>query len=302
MTQTRPCGMPSKGAVLAFLALTCVSTWLPAWVLQDFWQEAAPTLATDILRCSVLYLALIGWQPLAAAALVRRFLEPARPLDAGLRRASEDFTLPSLLLPCATLLLSSLLYLLVEPQSAMQPTGTSTQPSFGQEVLAVLAVLMASLVIYCQCWLEEIAWRGYFLVRAMECAGSWRGLVLHGAVWGAWYGAILVVLSGGTADSWERAGAFVATCALLGVVFGWLRLAARSVVPAVVANSVFTLGAGLPILLRGGDVGARGAVYLPIGWVPLALLIVWFAFSRYRQAVVTPRPPRRRRLLSTALH
>lgn len=301
MRHERHCGVPSKQGLLLFLVLTCATTWLPAWLFQDLWRPRSPMLASGILQGSALYLGLIGWQPLIAVLLVRRFYEPPVGLNAGLRGASRRYAVLALLWPCAAMLLSSLFLMLLE--SVPPATVLTTPPRLAprQAVLEVAAVSMACLMIYFQCWLEEIAWRGYFLVRAMECAGPWRGLVLHGCIWGAWYGTVLLITSGGP-GSLAKAGAFVATCTLLGVLLGWLRLASRSVVPAVIANAVLTLGAGLPITLVGADVGPRGAVYEPIGWVPLSLLVACLALTSHRHAVATPRAPRPAAPFSTALH
>jgi membrane protease YdiL (CAAX protease family) len=163
-----------------------------------------------------------------------------------------------------------------------------------QRLAALACFMVAGSLIYGQCLVEEVSWRGYFLVRAMGCCGPWRGLLLHGLVWGFWYAPVLLLAGGGLQGSWKRAAEFAVTCVLLGILLGWLRLASRSVVPAVVANAVFTLGAGLPILLGGTDLGARGAIYSPVGWLPLALIAGWLALTRHREDVKMPLSPRPR--------
>jgi hypothetical protein len=169
MRHERRCGVPSKQGLLLFLVLTCATTWLPAWLFQDLWRPRSPMLASGILQGSALYLGLIGWQPLIAVLLVRRFYEPPVGLNAGLRGASRRYAVLALLWPCAAMLLSSLFFMLLEsaPTATALPTAPQLAPR--QALLEVAAVSMACLMIYFQCWLEEIAWRGYFLVRAMEC-------------------------------------------------------------------------------------------------------------------------------------
>jgi membrane protease YdiL (CAAX protease family) len=251
--------------------------------------------------CSLAYLAIMGWQPLVAVLWVRRRVEGSLAIDAGLRGASPRFLMLGLALPVIAMSVASAMAVSLGEQAFV---GTaSTGGGIWQAGCAVVAVLLASSVIYGQCVSEELAWRGYFLVRVMECIGPWRGLTLHGLIWGAWYAPLLVWTSGGTPSSWTKAGEFTITCVLLGILLGWLRLASRSIVPALLANVALTLGAGLPIVLGGGSVGARGAIYSPVGWLPLIAIAAWLAISHHRNAVQTPRAPRARLpRLSTQLH
>lgn len=127
--------------------------------------------------------------------------------------------------------------------------------------------------------------------RAMERFGRWRGLVLHGVVWGLWYAPAIFFASYGplsSLDALARAFAFAATCVLLGVLLGWLRLASRSIAPAVTANTTLTLAAGLPYVLHGVDAGQRSAVFLPAGWLVLVPLVLALFTSRLAGAVRTP--------------
>jgi hypothetical protein len=296
---TGPCRAGFRRGVLAFLGVTFLATWLPAWILRDLWLvEVAPPWR--ILICSVLYLSVIGWQPVVAVALVRRYIEPPFVMDAGLRSANRKFVVIGVLIPLFAMIVATILALMLGHNAGV-PFAESLH--FWPSVLAGVSVLAASALIYGQCLIEEVAWRGYFLVRAMECAGPWRGLVIHGLIWGIWYAPIMLLTGGGVASAWTRAAGFVVTCVLLGIILGWLRLASRSVTPAVTANVVLTLGAGLPALLSGSDAGARAAVYLPVGWVPLLLIACLLASTRYRFAVVTPRPRGNGQpVLSAALH
>lgn len=277
--------------VLAFLGLTFGATWLPAWLFRDFWRVESLPLGWRILACSALYSVLMGWQPVAAVLLVRRYVEPALPLDAGLRRARARFILLAVLVPCLAMLAASVVELALAPHGAV--FAASLPATFWSGALVVMLMSSAGALIYGQCLVEEVAWRGYFLVRAMELAGPRRGLVIHGLIWGIWYAPIVMLTAGGAASSLAKAAEFVVTCVLLGILLGWLRLASRSIVPAVTANVTLTLGAGLPIVLSGSEVGSRAAVYLPAGWTPLLLISCWLAFTRHRSAIAIPRPPRK---------
>lgn len=284
-------GLSAYRGALAFLALTFAATWLPAWLLRDFWRVESLPLASRILAYSALYLVLMGWQPVAAVLLVRRYLEPSRPLDAGLRSSRARFVFLAVLLPCVAMLAASFVELALAPSGEV--LAASLLPAtFWPGAMAAALVLTASALLYGQCLIEEVAWRGYFLVRAMEISGPRRGLVIHGLVWGVWYAPIVMLAAGGASGSFKKAAEFIVTCVLLGVLLGWLRLASRSIVPAVTANVTLSLGAGLPIVLSGSEVGTRGAVYFPAGWLPLLLITCWLAFTRQRSAIATPEPPR----------
>jgi len=297
------CQPAFRHGVLAFLGVTFVATWLPAWILRDLWRVESLPLSWRILACSALYLTVIGWQPVVAVLLVRRYLEPPYAMDAGLRSTNRKFLLLGLLIPTLAMVAASILAIALGQEPSVVSIHSLAPSRFWPSVVAVASVLIASAFIYGQCLIEEVAWRGYFLVRAMECAGPWRGLLVHGLAWGIWYAPILLLTSGGASGSVARAAEFVVTCVLLGILLGWLRLASRSIVPAVAANVILTLGAGLPIVLSGSDVGTRGAVYLPVGWVPLFFIACSLAFTRHGAAVVTPSSPRRApRALSELLH
>ena len=75
---------------------------------------------------------------------------------------------------------------------------------------------------------------------------------------------------------------------VLGTLFGWLRLASRSVVPVVMANATLTLAAGLPYLVHGVDAGLRSAAFGPPGWIVMVAAIGALLLSRWRFKVQTP--------------
>lgn len=299
----RSCRTGFRHGMFAFVSVTFTATWLPVWILRDLWRLESLTLSWRVLLSSVLYLSVIGWQPVVAVLLVRRYVEPPSIIDAGLRRANQRFVALGVMIPLLAMSAASALAIALGHDAEAVLRAAVPSWHFWPSVITIASLLAAGALIYGQCLIEEVAWRGYFLVRTMECAGPWRGLLIHGFVWGIWYAPILLLAGGGAESSFSKAAGFVVTCVLLGIMLGWLRLASRSVMPAVVANVVLTLGAGLPLLLSGMEVGTRAAVYLPVGWVPLLLIASLLAFTRFRTAVAIPRPVRRGPpRLSAALH
>jgi hypothetical protein len=82
---------------------------------------------------------------------------------------------------------------------------------------------------------------------------------------------------------------FVATCGLLGIILGWLRLASGSIAASAACNATLTICAGLPLVLQGVS-PPLGAVFEPAGWLPMLLLVLLIAMrSPLRAAVAVPR-------------
>lgn len=279
-----------------YLALTFVLAWLPAFLLRDVLSGAARGFAHPLLAASVLYTVTMGWQPLAATWLVRRWVDRPGAPDHALRPARLPYNLlatfaPLVLAGAALLVAWGLLELrrytgpleLPLPRTAYAPVR-----SLPAALLMTLAFGVSLLLIWLQALAEEIGWRGYFLTRLMRQLGPWEGLLLHGLFWGLWYAPPLLFMADASGPAPLHGVGFVLTCTLLGALLGWLRLASRSVIPTTIANAILTLSAGLPLLLQGVEVGPRGAVYEPPGWLPMALVLAALALGRCRHAVKLP--------------
>jgi membrane protease YdiL (CAAX protease family) len=244
-----------------YLALTFALAWLPAFLLRDLLSGAAHGFAHPLLAASLLYTVTMGWQPLAATWLVRRWVDRPGAKEHGLHPARLPY---NLLATFAPLVLA------------------------GAALLMSLAFGVSLLLIWLQALAEEIGWRGYFLTHLMRQLGPWEGLLLHGLFWGLWYAPPLLFMAEASGPAPLHGVGFVLTCTLLGALLGWLRLASRSVIPTTIANAILTLSAGLPLLLQGVEVGPRGAVYGPPGWLPMALVLAALALGRCRHAVKLP--------------
>jgi membrane protease YdiL (CAAX protease family) len=287
-----------------FVALSFLGSWFVAAALRVFELNVAPgAIGTRLFTTSLLYAITMGWQPLLATYLVRRWIDPPDAVDLGLRPARRIFSVvgavAALGFVVAALALAwgvarlghvavPALHGSAEAASASAAAG---RPSASALLALPLAFAGTLVLLWLQAFTEEVGWRGYFLPRAMERLGRWPGLFLHGAVWGAWYAPVLFFTSygpGGGAGSLGKSLAFVVTCVLVGTLLGWLRLASRSLAPVIVANAALTLGAGLPYVVHGLDAGLRAAALGPAGWALLALAIAALARSRFRLAVQTP--------------
>ncbi|HEU4406342.1 MAG TPA: CPBP family intramembrane glutamic endopeptidase [Polyangiaceae bacterium] len=285
------------------MALSFLGSWFVAASLRVFGLTVAPSaLGTRLFTTSLLYAATMGLQPLVAAWVVRRWVDAPDRLDLGLRPARWAFSLVGALGAMGVAVLAALAASLAVALGALEasPLHGSAEAglaSGGRSVAGLIALTVAFAgtlaLVGAQAFAEEVAWRGYFLPRSMERLGEWRGLLLHGAVWGLWYAPVLFFASYGSVAPFASLGrglGFVVTCALLGTLLGWLRLASRSVVPVVVANVTLTLAAGLPYVVHGVDAGLRSAAFGPPGWLVLLAAIGGLWRSRWRSAVRTPEP------------
>lgn len=303
-------GRVNTGIAL-FIGLTFLGSWCMAAVLRLSGATVAPEpLGTRLFTTSLLYALTMGWQPIVATWLVRRWVDPPDQLDLGLRSAGRGFGLVGVAGTIAVAVAATGVAALLTRwgvavvSTTMNGTAelelSSVTPS-GSGALALLAAFGATvLLVWLQCFAEEVGWRGYFLPRLMERFGPWGGLFLHGAVWGLWYAPLLFLAAYGQAAPLGAVGrslAFVVTCVLLGMLFGWLRLASKSLVPVMVANMTLTLAAGLPYVLHGVDAGQRSAVFFPVGWLVLLLVLAGLLTTRWRRAIQTPE---RRREASTS--
>lgn len=280
-----------------YVGLTLSLAWVPAVLLYEVWDGVRGLFPTRLLAASAYYTLTMGWQPFLAVWVVRHWIDPPGHLDHGLRSvpgpllavgaaASLAFTLASYLVSWS----AGSLDLVTAPNTSptAEPEVSLWGPSLGAAVLLTVAFLCTLALISVQAFSEELGWRGYFLTRLMQWLGPWPGLLLHGFVWGMWYAPVVLLAAGDSASAPSRAASFVVTCTLLGALLGWLRLAAQSVVLAVIVNAVLTVAAGLPFILRGVDVGPRGSAYGPAGWIPLLLAVGILFTGPARRVVVTP--------------
>ncbi len=282
----------ASAGVALFVALSFLGSWFVAATLRVFdLSVTAESVGMRLFLCTLLYALTMGWQPIVATWVVRRWVDPPDRLDLGLRPGRPVFSLVgglgAIALAAAAMVVASLLVTLGLLTAGTEVEEGSSLPAFGALVLVVP-------LIWVQAFAEEVGWRGYFLPRAMERFGRWEGLVLHGAVWGLWYAPVLFFTSYGRLDSVgaaEKSLGFIVTCVLLGTLFGWLRLVSKSLVPVVLANTTLTLAAGLPYVLNGVEAGLRTAAFGPPGWIVLVLTIAGLLLSKWKHSVQVPLHP-----------
>jgi uncharacterized protein len=291
----------ARAGLILFVTLSFLGSWFVAATLRVFELSVAPAaLGTRLFTVSLLYAATMGWQPIVATLMVRGWLDPPDAIDLGIRPTRRIFGAVGVLSAVAFALSATLVATAAVALGIGDPRPLngvaeaellSGATSTSGLLLLPLTFVGAILLVWVQAFAEEIGWRGYFLPRAMEQLGRWRGLIAHGVVWGVWYAPVVFFASYRTLDPFAclgRSAGFVATCVLLGVLFGWLRLASRSVMPVVLANATLTLASGLPFVIHGVDAGLRGAAFGPPGWIVLAIVIFGLLHTKWKDAVQVP--------------
>ncbi|HWO21812.1 MAG TPA: type II CAAX endopeptidase family protein [Kofleriaceae bacterium] len=259
---------PGQGWWYFILATLCLS-WLTAGLIGRPPLHAGAPMASRLLWASLFYAATMGWQPIVAAWLAKRWRDRPTALNGGLRWPPlRDVGLALAVaggLAAAAMLVARLF-------------GEPPQPALtiALDAGSALAATGALAVLCLQAVTEEYGWRGTPLTYAIERWGVRAGLIVHGLLWGAWYAPLFLLTSPTPLASLTSAGGFALTCLLLGIVLGWLRLRSRSIAPPAIANALLTIVAGLPLLLQDGSSGARDAVFRWPGWpvIGIAALVV----------------------------
>jgi len=288
--------------VAVYLALAFGLSWATQVAVALATREAGglgTQLGFGILGVAVLLM----WPPAIGAIVARQWVERSGFRDAGLRRGPRRYVFLAWALPPLLTLLTMLISLPIYPFDAgfsrlreMMGASGAVAP-LPLEVVVVAQVIqgltIGTLVNCIFTFGEEFGWRGYLLPRLMTLLGPWPGLLAHGAIWGLWH-APLIGLTGYNYPQHPLLGipAFVVFCALLGVVLGWLRLAANSVLPPTVGHASLNAIAGLPLLvLTGVDTAVAGVLWSPVGWVVLLATIgVLQVTGALPRALATPPP------------
>jgi membrane protease YdiL (CAAX protease family) len=129
---------------------------------------------------------------------------------------------------------------------------------------------------------EEWGWRGYLLPQLLPL-GQWPALLISGVIWGLWHAPI--ILLGYNYPLHPQLGVLLMTimCVILGVLFGWTRLATGSVWPAVLAHGALNGSAGVSALFLAegatidtAQVGITGWT----GWLLPLLVIILLVVAR----------------------
>jgi uncharacterized protein len=129
---------------------------------------------------------------------------------------------------------------------------------------------------------EEWGWRGYLLQKLLPL-GQWPALIICGVIWGLWH--LPVILLGYNYPLYPNMGwlFMLVLCVLLGILFGWTRLATGSIWPAVIAHGALNGSASAVNLFAAADSTIDTAQAGITGWVGWLLLSSVIAYLIYRK-------------------
>jgi len=129
---------------------------------------------------------------------------------------------------------------------------------------------------------EEVGWRGFLLPRLIASGfGEWRALFLSGAIWGLWHAPLILRGAEYFGHPYLGVPMFIGFSILLGIVFGWMWLASRSVWVTAVAHGSLNAWGGLAlVVLTPFDMIKSGVINSLTGWVVLLVFVAWLAWSR----------------------
>ncbi|MBA8825147.1 hypothetical protein FHX42_002498 [Saccharopolyspora lacisalsi] len=253
--------------VVGFVLIAYLPAWLmtlPLWLSgRGLSWEWAPALLVGMM-----------FVPAVATFVVTRWISPARstPRETGLTDPGGIRKWwPHALLAWFGPPLAAILALLVSYAFTLYDwTGFPVRDVLVDVVLLGWLGILPALG-------QEWGWRGY-LVRALLPLGQPAAFLVSGVLWGLWYSPLLVL--GYNYPTVPVVASFIMMicyCTLVGTLLGWLRLATRSVWPAVIAQTFLGAAAGLPAMLNGAGQPVshvtEGLLSWP-GWIVLGVLVL----------------------------
>jgi len=271
-------------AITAFLAVAFGLGWLVQSQVAGSIASGRAATGQPLLVGTGAPLLMI---PLAAAAWVARvWVEGGDFSDSGLSLGRLRWALAGWALPVVLVLATAAASL---PFTPLDLTGSAMQgllaaskapveisPGLATVLQAGFSLTIGTALGTLFAFGHELAWRGYLLPRLVAELGLWRGVVLHGLVWGVWH-APLVVFGGYAYPGHPALGLALWTlfCALYGVLLAWLTFASGSLLPAALAHGVIIAAGEAPLLvLPGADPVRAGVLWSPVGLALLAAVLL----------------------------
>jgi membrane protease YdiL (CAAX protease family) len=135
---------------------------------------------------------------------------------------------------------------------------------------------------------EEWGWRGWLLPNLLPL-GQWRALILSGVIWGVWHAPVIALGYNYPLHHALGPVLMIVFCVILGILFGWTRLATGSIWPSVIAHAVLNGTAGAH-LLYGAESGVDTAQATILGWTGWILPLVFIAWLAATRRIGSTRP------------
>ncbi len=281
--------------IIAFITIAFLLAWTiasPMWfTTRGLKHPLAPYL-----------LPLVMFAPSIAAFIVVRWVSPQADIKTatGLRMGNhwpQYWLLCWLGMPALVLLSLALSALIgvyhtdlqnfsgLQQMLAQKEAGVAALESLSVQWLVVAqlgSMLIAPIFNALFALGEEWGWRGYLLPKLLPL-GQWPALIISGGIWGLWH--LPVILLGYNYPLYPTIGwlLMLVFCILLGILFGWTRLATGSVWPAVIAHGALNGSAAAINLFATADYNPDTAQAGITGWVGWLVLSAVIAYLIYRK-------------------
>jgi membrane protease YdiL (CAAX protease family) len=167
-------------------------------------------------------------------------------------------------------------------QTALQmPGAEQVAPGLIAAGQILAAITLAPLINTLFALGEELGWRGFLLPELLPL-GQWKAVLVSGVIWGLWHApAIWQGLNYPSVSPWLGILMMVVFTVLTGTILSWLYLETRSPWAPALGHGALNAVASLPMLfLVGVDISVGGTIASVIGWLSLALFVVWLFLTR----------------------
>jgi len=146
---------------------------------------------------------------------------------------------------------------------------------------AGVAIFIAPLINMIFAFGEELGWRSFLLPKLMPL-GKWKAIIISNVIWGLWHAP--AIAQGHNYPGYPVWGVLmmVVFAVLLGIILSWLYLETESPwAPALAHGSVNAVASlSLLFLLPGFDIALGGTLASVMGWIPLAIFVLWLMLTR----------------------
>ena len=283
-----------------FLFITFGLTYV--WVMGFIWprtlgRDAASFTAEETLVNTALTAALMFFP--AIGVLITRLFTREGFKNAMLHlnlKGNVRYYLIGWFGPMALTLLGTVIYFVVCPSEFTLTTYKATmaaQPMSSAMFWALQAVLMcvAPLLNLIPCFGEEWGWRGYLLPKVAQRMKFLPSVLLTGFIWGIWHAPIIVAGHnygmGYSGYPWAGVAAMCVFCIVVGTLFSYITLKAKSCWPAVLAHGMLNGTAAVGVLfLANPMVYDRFVGPAPTGIIGASAYIVvavWIMYKMRRE-------------------
>ena len=278
-----------------FLIITFVMTY--AWTIGLIWPRVlgrdVATLSQEEQFINTALTAVLMFFP-ALGVLITRLVTREGFKNAMVRfnlKGNVRYYLIGWFGPFVLTLLGTLLYFVIFPSEFTLTTylaQMATLPVSPQLfwIVQLLLMMVAPLLNLVPCFGEEWGWRGYLLPKVAERMKFLPTVLLTGFIWGVWHAPIIVAGHNYGMSypgyPWWGIIAMCVFCIVVGVLFSYISLKAKSCWPAVFAHGMLNGTASIGVIFLADPMAYdRFVGPVPTGiigaaaYIVAAVCIVW---------------------------